>query len=492
MKEIPQKNLGSSTVWSMTNNFISQILVLVIFLITARFVKPEEFGMMAICFLVVDGFRQIFVESIGITITSRSPPDRNEYNSAFFLMMATSFFSAIVVFAMADVLSAALNNPELSSPLKYVSLLICAMGFTRVQEAWLARHFMFKQLAIRSILAISIGGAIGIFLAIQGFGIWALIIQQLVSSFISIVVLWLSSSWRPSFEIHREKMFSLIKDSKHIAFSRGLGFCSGQGDILFASYYLGAVSTGVFSAAKRIMSALENILDAALTSVAVPAFADARKDSDGGKLSYLSALRFTAFLTTPLLAGISIMADEIVWLLLGDSWKSVAPIISILCINSILTSWLMYHGPLMMVHRKFHWQSSYSIAMTICSIALMFIFARFGLIFIAAAFLIRTLLFFPVSLLIALKLLNLRTYEFFACLFPSATASCVMTIALLSLKYVIPDNELFKLIICVPTGVMIYVLVTFFLDKRILEEIVDFAKIYKNRDKKLVSKQDLE
>lgn len=460
-------NLGRSTAWSVANNFLSQMLVLAVFLVTARFVPHEAFGVMAICFLVVDAFRQVIIESIGVTLTSRSHIDREEYNAAFLLVFFGSILAAVLIFMSAPYIAHLMANADIEKPLRIVCLLILAVGLSRVHEAWLMRHYMFKALAVRSIISICIGGGIGITLAVQGYGIWALVAQQISTAVIGVICLWLTSSWKPSLSIGKGKISGIVHDAKNIGVSRGLSFINLQSDIVFSSYYLGAAATGVFSAAKRIMSAIENILNAALTNVATPVFADAKKTDDKGRSSYLSAMRMSVLVTTPLLTGLALLSEEFVLILLGAGWLDTAPIVSVLAINAIISCCLMYDGPVMFVHGKSKWHAIYSIFSSLCNILLLFALSRYGILFVACAYLFRSVLFAPVSLGMVMNILKISLKDLSLTLYPPVLSSAAMaSVLFVSMAAIGPLHPVLSLLVFVPMGAVVYGGMIFVLDRK--------------------------
>ena len=99
--ELSKGAIGRGAVWSILNQSIGQILVLLVFLITARFVPKDAFGIMAVCMLVVGAFRQIWAESVGTSIVAKNNPTDRDYNAGFLIIAAGGLVSAVIVFLLA-------------------------------------------------------------------------------------------------------------------------------------------------------------------------------------------------------------------------------------------------------------------------------------------------------------------------------------------------------------------------------------------------------
>jgi lipopolysaccharide exporter len=130
-------------------------------------------------------------------------------------------------------------------------VLLLTGGLSRTHETWLMKHLQFKVLALRSLVAICIGGGVGIVMAVNGYGLLSLIAQQLITSVIGTVCLWLVTTWRPGFDTRWENIASLLRYSRHLSLAAVAAFADGQSDVFFSSWYLGPAATGVYNAAKR-------------------------------------------------------------------------------------------------------------------------------------------------------------------------------------------------------------------------------------------------
>jgi O-antigen/teichoic acid export membrane protein len=464
--DFSKEAVGRGAIWSILNNTVSQVLVLVVFLVTARFVSIDDFGIMAICFVVIEGFRQIAIEGIATAITARKNPDERDYSACFLLTLAISFVGAAAVYLAAMPLAGLFKNPEIGPALQIVAALLPAIGLSRTHEAWLAKHMKFKSLALRSLISIVIGGAVGIAMAINGFGLMSLIAQQLLTAIVGVLFLWTASGWRPSFKTDIETMMRLFHESRFIFLTNTTNFVTFQTDIFFATYYLGVAATGIYNAGKRIILALSMIISTALGRVTLPTFANVQDDL--GKLgrSYLQAVSYTSTLTAPIYAGLMALSPQIIFILLGPTWADAAPVVAILAISAFIVTFGQYNSNILLVRGKSHVQSLLSLGYAITNIIVFVIFARYGLLALAWAYSLRVLVLFPISVAITLRILNLSPMAYLKTLYPAIPAAMGMAAIVYEASVLLSLHAVFEVMILVPAGAVIYGGLIFLMDRK--------------------------
>lgn len=465
------RSIGQGTLWSVFNNGLSQVLVLAVFLVTARFVSQEAFGIMAICFITLELFKQIAIESITTALIAKKSPSDEDYNACFIINIVLSVVTAAIIYFLAKPMASFLENEDLVFALHATSILILSSGLSRTHEAWLVRHLKFKALAMRSLFSIVVGGATGITLAVHGYGLVSLVAQQVLTSVIGTIFVWGATQWNPQLKTTTAKLKTLLNDSKYIALTGISNFLNGQSDIFFSAYYLGATATGIYNAAKRIIIAINAIIPTALAKVALPVFATLQEDDEKLRNSFLVAVSYTTFITAPAYFGIAALSPELINILLGEKWLSASPILSILVIGSYFTTVGQYSYNIFLVKGKSHWQTYLTTLYAIVNVALFFIFAKYGLLALAGALTARTILLYPVSATAALSLIKLPVGPYIKGILPSLIASIIMASIVFYISHSLELSSLVKLMILIPLGVVIYGLLMWFLDNSKVREL---------------------
>ncbi|OIN85237.1 MAG: hypothetical protein AUJ12_10265 [Alphaproteobacteria bacterium CG1_02_46_17] len=470
-------HIGRNAIWSVLNQSAGQIMVLIVFLITARFISKEDFGTMAIAMLVVEVMRQFSIESIGMTLIAKAAPDKKDYNAGFLIIVAASLISAVVIFLCAGLLADLLDNQKLQYALHWVCLIIVTFGASKIHETWLAKNMQFKQLALRSIFSILIGGSVGIYMAVHGYGLLSLIAQQVITTLVGTAFLWSVTRWRPGLDTTKEHVISILKYTRYISFNNSANLVSVQGDVFLSAYFLGPAAAGIYNAAKRLILSANLVMTSAIGQVSMPILSSLSQDRDKLKVSYLDFNRFTSVFTAPAFMGLSCLALPLVRTLLGESWTEVASVLPILCLSSYIVSLGHITGNVLLTtgHQKL--TSYFAILNALLNLALLFVMAPFGLIYAAWAFALKTMILGPISIYITNRILHVSTMDYIKCVLPSIGAALVMGVVLyVSLPFATHLNKILQLILFIPTGGVIYFLALWFLDKSSVMNIFTFIR----------------
>lgn len=331
-----RNHIGAGAKWSILDNLAQQVLSFLVFMVLARFVAPQDFGLIAIAHVIVTFVRQTVFDAIAHPVARAQAPSDALYSWAFSMCVLAALAMSSLMLAGAGVVSRFYAHPELVRVLSWMSLVVLATGTAAVFEARLARRMEFRPLAIRSIVSVTIGGAVGIMLALRGAGVMALVAQQVVTSCLALTLLVAQAHWVPQLTLRNHAFKEFLPESLRVSITGLFNFLASQGDTVLVSIFLGSYATGIYNFAKRLTSAVYQVIGSSLLKLAIPAFADAGKNPDALRDAYVRILGTTIFLMAPLLVGMSILAIPTITLLFGVVWVKAAPIVALLSIFYIL------------------------------------------------------------------------------------------------------------------------------------------------------------
>lgn len=470
------KTIGRSGLWSVSNQLTGQALSLAVFLVTARFVSKEDFGIMATAMIVVEFFRQFLIESIATTIYSRKEATDEDYNAAFYIIVVCGAASALLVFSLAYPLADLFNHREIASSLQWIAALLLTMGLSKIHEIWLVKHLQFKTLVFRSMCSIVLGGGIGVWMAMNGYGLASLIVQQIVTAVASLIWLWSASPWRPSRSVKWENVKSILSYWKYLALNSITAQVSMQSDTAFSSYYLGPAATGVYNAAKRMLAAMSMVISGGINNVALPALASLAKDRETLRKSFLTCVMSTTFITAPLYIGLGVMSADVIAVLMGDKWADVAPVLSILVISAFLNTLSPYGANVMLIEGKAHWQPIIGFFSASLNVILLLVFARYGLVPLAWALAARVLITSSVVTYLALRVLDLKPMQYLREAVPPIAFSLIMAAFIAYGKALSDLPAGINLALFVPLGAAIYTGLYFVFDRRTFLNAIDMVR----------------
>ncbi|WP_404543482.1 lipopolysaccharide biosynthesis protein [Bradyrhizobium sp. USDA 223] len=435
---IKPRSIVSGVIWSALDSAVGQALTLAIYMIMARLLSPQILGIVATGALALEFCRAVLIESIAIAVQARPDPKDEDYTASFWLIAGLSLFAALALFASSGAIERFSGLSDIAIVLKGFCIVVAVQGLSRTHEAWLTRNQLFRSLAIRSLSSISIGGAVGIALAIQGYGVVALVGQLVSTSLISLVSLWILTPWRPRLRVSRQAVIDLLSYARYVALTGITNFANANSDLIFVTWYTGAAGAGFYSLAKRLVNAVSTVIGNALNRVFFSTIAGLQHDREASRSTLVDFVKYTSLLTAPLFAGIAALAPDLIVGFFGSKWGEAAPLLAIMSITGFLTTIGLYNHSVILAFGKPHWQTWLTLIYAVSNITIFILAAPFGLIAIAVGYVVRALLLYPLSAGASMRILALGIRPYAAALMPALAGSAVMACAVVAASVTMP------------------------------------------------------
>ena len=194
-----QEKTFKGIIWSFVDNFASQGVEFIVGIILARILTPHEFGLIGMLTVFI-AISQTFIDS-GFTnaLIRKNNCTQKDYSTVFFFNISVSLFLYFVLFASSEAIGTYFKEPQLGILLKVLGLCLVFGSISMIQKTILTKEINFKQQTKISLFSSVISGAIGILMALYGYGVWSLVGRALISLILSSILFWISSKWRPSF-----------------------------------------------------------------------------------------------------------------------------------------------------------------------------------------------------------------------------------------------------------------------------------------------------
>lgn len=324
-------------IWSAVDRFSAQGIQFVFSILIARLLLPEDYGVIAMLgiFMAVS---QTFIDS-GFASALIRKIDRTEtdFSTVFYFNIAVASVFYAILFFSAPAIANFYETPLLESVTKVVALNLIINSLSGIHNAKLSIAIDFKSRAKISIITTLLTGAVGLWMAYAGYGVWALVVQNLFSSVLRTVMLWIIVKWHPQLVFSWKSFMELFSfGSKLLA--------SGLLDTLYNNIYtlvIGKVFTpstlGVYSKANSLAQFPSSNITSVLQSVTFPVLSTIQNEEDRLADAYKRFLRLSAFVVFPLMVGLSAVADPFIRLALTDKWEGAIYLLQIMCF------WLMWY-----------------------------------------------------------------------------------------------------------------------------------------------------
>ncbi|MGB3532887.1 MAG: lipopolysaccharide biosynthesis protein [Microcoleaceae cyanobacterium] len=468
--------------WSVIQNWGSQAGSLIVFLILARLLTPEAFGLIGLANIFV-AFMQIFLEQ-GFTqaLIQHEEIEPEELDTAFWSNIFIGFLLTIISFFLSGFVADIFEQPKLTPIIQCFSVLFFIKSLSHVHLAILSRTFAFKVMAVRTIIGITIGGIVGIIMAIRGFGVWSLVSQQFLYEAVEVFIIWGAIDWRPKLRFSFKHLRNLLNFGLNILALKFMNFCNKRTDNLLIGYFLGEVALGYYLIAFRVLEVMTQLLVSTTKQVALPTFSRLQTDLERFRQAFYKVTLFTSVIAFPTFAGMIVFTKELILILFGEQWLPSVPVMQILALAGILNAVSFFSGSVLIAMGKPSWKLRLSILNAILNLIACLIAVKWGIIAVSVAYVISSYLGFPVSLWMISKLIHVPIGAYLKQYTSSTICSIIMVLTILTYKYFFIDFVSDKLLIILGTmiGVVTYAISIKLIDSELFDDLLKLVKMLKS------------
>ena len=306
----------SNLLWRFAERIGANIVKLVVELVLARLLLPEDYGAIALVTVFIT-IMQVFVDSgMGNALIQKKDADDLDFSTVFYFNMFMCSVLYIIMFVIAPFIASFYDMPELTSVIRVLSLVLIVSGLKNVQQAYVSRNMLFKRFFFAT-LSGTIGAAIlGIVMAYLGFGVWALVAQMLFNTTIDTIILWITVKWRP------KKMFSIQRVKVLFSFGWKLLVSSlidtvytDIRQLIIGKKYSKSDLAQNNQGNKFPQFIVVNI-NSSIDSVLFPTMSKAQNNKEIVKNMTRRAIRTSTYIMMPLMTGLAVCAEPLVRLVL--------------------------------------------------------------------------------------------------------------------------------------------------------------------------------
>jgi len=327
---MPNK-IFSSVFWVYLENTSSQFISFVVTVILARLLEPSHYGTIALLTVFI-ALAQVFVTNgISSALIQKKDADELDYSSMFWFNLLVSLILYAILFITAPLISDYYNQEELTTVLRILALSIPLSAYNCIQQAYVSSKMIFKKSFISNAGGGLLSGVIAVIMAFLDCGLWALVVQRILHVAFNTFLLMLVVEWRP------KACFSLFRLKPMLSF----GWRIMTTSFMFTAYAqlrsliigkrYSAADLGYYDRGYSFPSLIAGNIDSTITRVLFPALAQVQKESNSLLEKARRAAKTSAFIMTPILWGLAVMAQPVVQLLIGEKWLPCVPYLQIMC-----------------------------------------------------------------------------------------------------------------------------------------------------------------
>ncbi len=397
--------------WTMLQSWGGQASNLVIFVALARLLAPEDFGLVSYAGVFLVLIRLMATAGFTQAIVQRKHLEQEHLDSAFWVQIGISSALTVILFVASPFLGAAVGEPELAEVLRWLSPSLFLGAFSLVPAAQLRRALKMKPLALRTLAANVVGGVVGVVMAVSGWGVWSLVAQQLTATAASAVLLWGLTGWRPSFRATRRHSGELFNFGLNIVGIQLLRYLGDHVDRFIIGYVVGPAALGIYVVGFRAVRMVVDLLSKTLNSVSVPVFSKMQDDPERVRRALRIASEMNGMIVFPVYLGIASLAPVLVLAVFGEQWNESVRVMQLLSGFGVAFSVQMLFGPVVIAMGKPDWVLRIQLVGIGFGLVAILIGVRFGVLGVAAAVLLRSLVLMPCFALAARSVIGASLME---------------------------------------------------------------------------------
>lgn len=462
--------------WSAVEKFARQGLMTLFTILIARQLSPSDYGLVAMLsiFLII---AQVFVDS-GFVEALIQKQDRTEtdFSTTFWFNIGVALLVYIALLLFSPLIAGFYDEPLLGELLPWMSLVFVINAFRTVQQAKLNIAMDFRRQAWISIIAISVSGGAGLWMAYNGFGVWTLVWQPLLQNFLNVLLLWISAGWMPSLVFSGRSFKNLFGFGSKLLMSRTLNAVYTQGSFLLVGKFFSPSAAGLYSQSTQMTSFIPAAISDVVARVAYPIECELQDNDKELQRRFFQMLRMTCFILFPLMMGIAALAEPAVRLLLTEKWLDAVPLIRILCFAYVWwpasnMSWQLLNAK----HRSDYGLKS-EIIKRIVGIVILLVSFFGGIQMVCVGIMIYSIVDIYILTLFTKRILDKVTFvEEMKVLLPILVNAMVMGGCVYLLDCVF-CSDVASIAIGVATGIMVYSVITLLTGSKEAHYLLEMAK----------------
>lgn len=474
---ITKTTVFKNSIWKLLESFGSKGISMLVSIVLARIIMPEAYGVIALTSVFINLTDLLIQAGFSTTLIRKEKATDEDYSTVLCISIISSIFLYSIIFVTSPWIADFYGTPKLCPVLRVMALTLFCQAFAAVRTATFTRAMKFKTLCAFTMISNITSGVIGIAIALLGFDVWALVLQQLSQQIILTILLLATIRVKYRFCISRESITEIVPPSLKILSSSLLSFA---GDSMYSMVIGKVYSMEDLAYTEKGALFPRNFAlytFSAVSAVFLPVFASYQKDYEKLNSIFRRVLGLCCYIILPMMAGLCMIAEPLISVILTDKWLPAVGLFRWNCLYYLAT-------PIMLANVQLHFAIGKNetriktevIRIVMLSIMLIiFINKKVPITTIAAvvAFIqiaIAIFIMFETKKATGFKLMDIVIDAF-----PSLISTGLMCVAVFMILKM-PFSDFLLLVLGSTTGVLVYWLSSIILKNPAYIEVINMAR----------------
>ena len=328
-----KQSVFSNMIWRFAERCGAQGVSFVVSVVLARILDPDAYGTIALI-TVFTTILQVFVDSgLGNALIQKKNADDLDFSTVFFTNIIVCTVLYIGICMCAPLIALFYKRPELTPYIRVLSFTVLISGIKNVQQAYVSRHMLFKRFFFSTLGGTVMAGIVGIIMALTGFGVWALVAQQVINLAIDTIILWLTVKWRPQRQFSLDRLKGLFSYGWKLLASSLLDTAYNDLRQLIIGKMYSAVDLAYYNQGEKLPKLVVSNINISIDSVLLPTMAKEQDNCEHVRNMTRRSIKTSVYIMAPVMIGLLLVAEPLVSLLLTDKWLPCVPFLRIFCIT---------------------------------------------------------------------------------------------------------------------------------------------------------------
>ena len=411
MSNIKEKSI-SAFIWSFINTGGTQILGLVFGIVLARLLDPSDFGNIAII-IFFTAIANVFVDAgLSHALIRDQACSKIDYDSVFYFGIFISIVCGILLYISAEYIAVFYDEPILEILMQVLSVSPIIYALMAINSTIITKNLDFKLKAKLSLFSIITTSLIAIWMAFNNYGIWSLLVMQILNPFLLMSLLWIKVEWKPDLQ------FSIDSIKKYINFGLKLSI-SNFINVFYKNIYVlvigksySSADVGFYTRADSLKNLPAVMLDKVISRVTFPLLSKLQNNSSDRLKYNVKIIKFTAMIVVPIMFGMAAVSEQLIVTLVGEKWLPSAQYLLYLCFVGVFYPFHSINMNIIKVDGDMNLYLKIDYLKVVLLIPVLYLGVTVGLIEMLIGMIAHSVVIFLISSKIAMKMIgyNLNKY----------------------------------------------------------------------------------
>jgi len=328
--------IARALAWSLLRTWGGRLIGFFVYFQLARLLTPADIGLFAAGFALLVLMELLVDQGTVHALVQRPALSDGLLNAMFFTNLVLALGLSGLLALAAPAIERWMQAPGLAGVVLVSSAAVAFAALGLCQEALARRALDFQALALRTLVSTALSGVVAVYMAFNGYGVWALVTQFVLASCINTLTLWVRPRWRPTLALDLVGLGELLRFGWQVLATRLVGYAGTRGLDLMVGALLGPAALGLFSVGSKLQFIGLQLLGTALVDVAYPAFSRLQGDARRLCSAHLMAVQSVSMVAMPLWALLYLCAPEAIEVAFGPRWAEAVPVLQAMALIGAL------------------------------------------------------------------------------------------------------------------------------------------------------------